>query len=116
MGGFIMTSRQQLLVRILIYIIMAYLFSGMEGLIFGNVDNGVMLLCAATGLEIDRYLNRGGCYGVLIGAGLGNTISDTAGAILDPSMHGAILGITIGCLMPLIFIPLIAKYTRSIKS
>ena len=53
----------------------------MDGLIFGIVDNGVMLAGALTGLELDRYLNRGGCYGVLLGAGLGNTISDTAGAI-----------------------------------
>jgi len=83
-----------------------------DGLIFGIVDNGVMLAGALTGLELDRYLNRGGCYGVLLGAGLGNTISDTAGAILDPSMHGAILGITLGCLIPLILIPWIAKYTK----
>ena len=84
----------------------------MDGLIFGIVDNGVMLAGALTGLELDRYFNRGGCYGVLLGAGLGNTISDTAGAILDPSMHGAILGSTLGCLIPLILIPWIAKYTK----
>ena len=84
----------------------------MDGLIFGIVDNGVMLAGALTGLELDRYFNRGGCYGVLLGAGLGNTISDTAGAILDPSMHSAILGITLGCLIPLILIPWIAKYIK----
>jgi len=87
-----------------------------DGLVFGLVDNGVLILGAFTGLSIEKYLpkryQRG--VGAVIGAGIGNTISDTLGAIVDPSMHGMILGITIGCLIPLITIPMIAKY-RNVK-
>jgi hypothetical protein len=88
----------------------------LEGLIFGLVDNGVLILGAFTGLSIEKYLpkkfQRG--VGAVIGAGIGNTISDTLGAIVDTTMHGMILGITIGCLIPLITIPIIAKY-RNVK-
>jgi hypothetical protein len=88
----------------------------LEGLVFGLVDNGVLILGAFTGLSIEKYLpkkfQRG--VGAVIGAGIGNTISDTLGAIVDTTMHGMILGITIGCLIPLITIPIIAKY-RNVK-
>ena len=88
----------------------------MDGLVFGIVDNGVLILGAFTGLSIEKYLpkryQRG--IGAVIGAGIGNTISDTLGAIVDTTMNDMILGITIGCLIPLITIPMIAKY-RNIK-
>ena len=88
----------------------------MDGLVFGIVDNGVLILGAFTGLSIEKYLpkryQRG--IGAVIGAGIGNTVSDTIGAIVDTSMHSMILGITIGCIIPLITIPMIAKY-RNVK-
>ena len=87
-----------------------------DGLVFGIVDNGVLILGAFTGLSIEKYLpkryQRG--IGAVIGAGIGNTVSDTIGAIVDTSMHSMILGITIGCVIPLITIPMIAKY-RNVK-
>ena len=87
-----------------------------DGLVFGLVDNGVLILGAFTGLSIEKYLPKRyqAGIGAVIGAGIGNTISDTIGAIVDTSMHSMILGITIGCIIPLITIPIIAKY-RSIK-
>ena len=88
----------------------------LDGLVFGLVDNSVLILGAFTGLSIEKYLpkkfQRG--VGAVIGAGIGNTISDALGAIIDTTMHGMILGITIGCLIPLITIPIIAKY-RNVK-
>ena len=88
----------------------------MDGLVFGIVDNGVLILGAFTGLSIEKYLPKRyqAGIGAVIGAGIGNTISDTLGAIVDTTMNGMILGITIGCLIPLITIPMIAKY-RNIK-
>tara|TARA_Y100000401_G_scaffold88018_1_gene73557 strand:- start:596 stop:862 length:267 start_codon:yes stop_codon:yes gene_type:complete len=86
----------------------------MDGLIFGLVDNGVLLLGAFTGLEIEKLLPKRfqSGLGAVIGAGIGNTISDTIGAICDPSMHHMIAGITIGCILPLFLIPIINKYRR----
>ena len=88
----------------------------LDGLVFGLVDNGVLILGAFTGLSIEKYLPKRYQHGIgaVIGAGIGNTISDMLGAIVDTTMNGMILGITIGCLIPLITIPIIAKY-RNIK-
>ena len=88
----------------------------LDGLPFGLVDNGVLILGAFTGLSIEKYLPNKYQHGIggVIGAGIGNTVSDTIGAIVDTSMHSMILGITIGCIIPLITIPIIAKY-RGVK-
>ena len=87
----------------------------MDGLIFGIVDNGVLLLGAYTGLEIEKFLPRRfqSGAGAVVGAGIGNTISDTIGAVIDPALHGMIAGITCGCLIPLVLIPIIEKIRGS---
>ena len=87
----------------------------MEGLIFGLIDNGVLIVGAYTGLEIDRFFNGRGALGAVVGAGVGNTVSDALGAALDPTLNGALLGIVIGCIIPLVAIPVIefAKAKRS---
>jgi hypothetical protein len=82
----------------------------MEGLIFGLIDNGVLIIGAYTGLEIDRLFKGNGALGAVIGAGLGNTISDGLGALIDPTLNAAFLGIVIGCLIPLLMIPVIEKF------
>ena len=84
----------------------------MEGLIFGMIDNGVLLLGAFTGLEVEKYLpkrfQKG--LGAVAGAGIGNTVSDGLGAALDPSMTHMIVGIVVGCLIPLIVIPVVSHF------
>ena len=83
----------------------------MEGLIFGLVDNGVLLICMYTGISIDRWIEgrTGGLLGAVLGATIGNTISDTVGALADPTMRAGVLGITIGCLIPILLIPVIER-------
>jgi hypothetical protein len=82
-----------------------------DGLIFGMIDNGVLILGAYTGLEIDRFFEGRGALGAVIGAGIGNTVSDGIGASIDPSMSGMVAGVIIGCLLPMVFIPVI-EYTK----
>ena len=77
------------------------------GLIFGMVDNGVLILGAYTGLEVDRFFKGNGQVGAILGAGVGNTVSDGLGAAIDPTMSHMIIGIILGCLIPLILIPII---------
>ena len=77
------------------------------GLIFGMVDNGVLILGAYTGLEIDRFFKGNGQVGAILGAGVGNIVSDGLGAVIDPTMNHMIIGIILGCLIPLIIIPII---------
>ena len=85
----------------------------MDGLIFGLIDNGVLIVGAFTGLEIEKVLpakfQTG--LGAVIGAAIGNTVSDLLGALVDPALQSMALGITAGCLIAAASIPVIAKFT-----
>ena len=86
----------------------------MDGLVFGLVDNGILLLSMYTGLGIERWFRPDdkSFIGGVIGAGIGNTFSDTIGAALDPTLVNTVTGITIGCIIPLFLIPLIEYFKR----
>ena len=87
----------------------------MEGLVFGFIDNAVLIVGAVTGLEVERFLPKRLQIGLgaVVGAGIGNTVSDALGAILDPALTDMTLGIVVGCLIPLLAIPVIAKFRRA---
>jgi len=85
------------------------------GLTYGLVDQGVLMLGAYTGWEIDPWIAKHFKHarpglGVLIGALIGNTVSDFLGASCDVGMRTMIIGITNGCLIPLFFVPIIEKW------
>lgn len=89
----------------------------MDGIIFGLVDNGILVAGAYSGLEIDKFFTGKGAIGAVIGGAVGNTVSDAAGAYLDPTMSGALIGIVIGCILGALLIPIIEfiKYKRKIR-
>ena len=64
-----------------------------------------------TGISVEKFLNKksSGVLGGVLGATIGNTISDGAGALIDPTMNGMFVGIVIGALIPILFIPLIER-------
>ena len=76
----------------------------MEGLIFGIIDNGVMLIGAVLGLKFLPC--RKGFINGLIGAGLGNALSDFLAGIGEGGLRFA-FGTLIGCLIVMLFIPII---------
>ena len=84
----------------------------MEGLIYGLVDGGVLIIGAYTGLEIDVWISKllkkqtNPVLAGIIGAALGNTISDFLGALADPVLREQIVGITLGCATAMLLIPL----------
>ena len=78
----------------------------MEGLIFGLLDNLILIVGAYTGLEIDRFFKGRGALGAVIGAAVGNTVSDGVGALIDPAMAGMFGGIVLGCIAAMVLIPL----------
>ena len=86
----------------------------MDGLIFGLLDNGVLILGAFTGLSVERYLPARFQAGVgaVVGAGIGNTVSDGVGAVVVRALLGVVGGIVLGCIIPLFIIPIIAKYRK----
>ena len=89
------------------------MFDLMPGLVFGFIDNGILIFGAATGIGMERYFKKGsGMVGGLWGSGIGNTVSDFLGSVGDPTMHHMILGIVLGCLIPLLFIPMVQKFYR----
>tara|TARA_E500000318_G_scaffold112051_1_gene133673 strand:+ start:1461 stop:1736 length:276 start_codon:yes stop_codon:yes gene_type:complete len=79
----------------------------LEYIIFGIVDNAIMILGAMTGLSVEKYLppafQKG--IGTVVGAGLGNALSDFAGGASTASWDLA-TGTAIGCIIGLIFIPI----------
>jgi len=77
-------------------------------IIFGIVDNGVMIAGAFTGIEVEKYLPNRFKLGALMpiaGAGIGNMTSDFLGGLFALNMPLAI-GSAIGCLLALSLIPL----------
>lgn len=81
-------------------------------IIFGITDNAVMIFGAFTGYEVERYLPKRFQLGHLmpiVGAGLGNTVSDFMGGVMATNMPLA-FGSAIGCLIGLILIPIMARF------
>ena len=97
-----------------------------DGLIFGFIDNFILLLGAYTGVNIEYRLHKfshqsksfrniqsflqkssKGALGGLMGAGVSHAFSNGLGAFLDPSMTHMVFGIVIGTLIPILFIPII---------
>lgn len=75
-------------------------------ILFGIVDNGIMILGAIYGLHLEKYFptswQRG--TGAVIGAGVGNAISDWAGGAVSANW-GLAFGTFFGCLIALLLVP-----------
>jgi hypothetical protein len=84
---------------------------------FGIIDNLVMIIGAITGCELEKYLPKRlqvKGVGTVIGAGLGNALSDWLGGVGAGNWDMA-NGTALGCIIALAFIPVIlrvAKYFR----
>ena len=92
----------------------------LDYIIYGIVDNGIMIIGAMTGYELERYIpkkfQKG--LGVYIGAGLGNTCSDFLGGMSTLNIELA-TGTAAGCVIGLLFIPAIfylGRIRRAIKT
>ena len=81
-----------------------------DGFIFGFVDNAVLIVGAYTGCEVERYVGGGGRVGAILGAAIGNTVSDGLGALIDPSLQAMVGGIVIGTLVPILAIPIAERF------
>jgi len=85
--------------------------------IFGIIDNLVMIIGAITGCELEKYLPKRlqvKGVGTVIGACLGNALSDWLGGIGAGNWAMA-NGTALGCIIGLGFIPIVlrvAKYFR----
>ena len=84
----------------------------LRGFIFGLVHVCIMLLGFYTGWSINRLLKivSNGFIAGIVGVIIAHVIADYIAATLDPDVRSAAIGIVIGGLIPLIFIPLLEKY------
>ena len=84
----------------------------LRGFIFGLVHVGIMLIGFYTGWSINRLLKivSNGFIAGIVGVIIAHVIADYIAATLDPDIRSAAIGIVIGGLIPLIFIPLLEKH------
>ena len=82
-----------------------------RGFIFGIVHVSIMLLGYYSGFSINRLLKilSNGYIAGIIGAGIAHVLADLVASLIDPSMRPATLGIVIGGLLPLLFVPLLER-------
>ena len=85
----------------------------MPGLLFGIIDNGILLVGAFTGLSLERFLPRRfqSGFGAVVGAGFGNALSDLLAGIVDMGLTFGV-GVFLGCLIPMIYLPIHARLKR----
>ena len=88
-----------------------------RGLIFGFVHVSIMLLGYYSGYSINRFLKiiSNGYIAGIFGAALSHIFADLIASYLDPHTRSMIVGIVIGGLIPLIFIPLLEKFVVKSK-
>ena len=88
-----------------------------RGFIFGLVHVSIMLLGYYSGFSINRLLKlaSSGYVAGIIGAGIAHVLADLIAALLDSTMRPATLGIVIGGLLPLLFVPLLEKFVVKSK-
>jgi len=82
----------------------------LDFIIFGITDNAVMIVGAFTGYEVEKYLPKRFQLGTLmpiVGAGIGNTVSDFTGGVMAANMELAI-GTGLGCIIGLATVPLMS--------
>ena len=89
----------------------------LRGFVFGLVHVGIMLIGYYTGWSINRLLKivSNGFIAGIIGVVIAHVIADYIAATLDPDIRSSALGIVVGGLVPIVFIPLLEKYVTKSK-
>jgi len=87
----------------------------LEMFYFGAIDNGVLLLSMAIGIEIGELLlpkkYRSGAAAAAVSAFVGNAISDAVAGL--PSGLAASVWVFLGCLAPGLAIPIIMRRIKA---
>ena len=86
--------------------------SNLRGFVFGFVHVSIMLLGYYSGWSINRLLKlaSNGYIAGIFGAALSHIIADLVASYLDPHVRSMIVGIVVGGLLPLLFVPIFERY------
>ena len=89
----------------------------LKGFAFGIVHVGIMLIGFYTGWSINRLLKivSSGFVAGIFGVVIAHVAADFIASMLDPHIRAMALGIVIGGLVPLPFIPLLEKHITKSK-
>ena len=89
----------------------------LKGFTFGVVHVGIMLLGFYTGWSINRFLKliSNNFIAGIVGVIIAHSFSDLIAAMIDPNIRDSALGIFLGGLVALPFIPLLEKYVIKSK-
>ena len=89
----------------------------LRGFVFGLVHTIIPLIGFYSGWSINRMLKivSNGYVAGIIGVVVAHVIADYIAATLDPNLRTAAIGIVLGGLIPLIFIPFLEKYVTKSK-
>tara|TARA_B100000686_G_scaffold337453_1_gene408601 strand:- start:691 stop:1053 length:363 start_codon:yes stop_codon:yes gene_type:complete len=88
--------------------------SNLKGFVFGFMHCAITLIGYYTGLSLNRFLKimSNGYIAGIFGAALSHVIADLIASLIDPHIRSLALGIVIGGIVPLFFIPLLEKYVQ----
>ena len=89
----------------------------LRGFVFGLVHVTILIIGYYTGWSINRLLKiiSNGYIAGIFGAALSHVVADVIASFLDPHIRKMVLGIVIGGIIPLFFIPILEKYVVKSK-
>ncbi len=93
------------------------LSANLRGFVFGFFHAAIMILGYYTGWSINKFLKiiSNGYIAGIFGAALSHVIADVIASFLDPHIRKMVLGIVVGGIIPLFFIPLFERYVVKSK-
>ena len=92
-----------------------YLFgqdANLRGFVFGFVHISIMLIGYYSGWSINRFLKiaSNGYIAGVFGAALAHIFADLIASYLDPHVRSMVVGIVIGGIIPLLFVPVLERF------
>ena len=89
----------------------------LRGYVFGLIHSGLVVIGYYSGWSINRAIKliSNGYIAGIFGAIIAHVLADLLASLADPHTRSAALGIIVGGLIPLIFIPFLEKYVTKSK-
>ena len=86
--------------------------ANLRGFVFGFVHISIMLICYYSGWSIYRFLKiaSNGYIAGVFGAALAHIFADLIASYLDPHVRSMVVGIVIGGIIPLLFVPVLERF------
>tara|TARA_B100001250_G_scaffold366728_1_gene348288 strand:+ start:388 stop:756 length:369 start_codon:yes stop_codon:yes gene_type:complete len=92
--------------------------ANLRGFVFGFVHISIMLIGYYSGWSINRFLKlaSNGYIAGVFGAALAHIFADLIASYIDPHVRSMVLGIVIGGIIPLLFVPLLERFIVKSKN